>query len=181
MKKELSLIFFIRFINGKREILMGKKGPNQRLAGVRNGFGGKCEFLENENRLETQEECVIREIVEETKGEIKVEEKDLIKAGKIVDQNRDLEVGIFYVFWRDEFPILKDNEEFLDIRWFDVDDFESYVPEMMRTNETLAKHLANTLIELEDFGKIKNEFTVDETHNLDPELNRQKQEIFAKR
>jgi 8-oxo-dGTP pyrophosphatase MutT (NUDIX family) len=181
MKKELSLVFFIRFVNGKREILMGKKGPNQRLAGVRNGYGGKCDFLENENRQETQEECAVREIWEETKGEIKVEEKDLIKAGKIVDENRNLEVGIFYIFWQDNFPTLKDNEEFLDIRWFDVDDFQSYVPEMMRTNEVLARHLSNTLGELEKFGKIKSEFIIDETNNLDAELSRQKNEIFAKR
>src|SRR3989338_9309115 len=152
--KKMSLVFFLHFDGEKKFILMGKSAPGKRLQGIRNGFGGKCE--EKEDTLD----CAIRETKEETGLEISKEE--LQRAGSIVDGNT--EVDVFFKISQDKFEPPQDNTEFVDIRWFDLDDPKTFVFEMLPGNEVIVKSMSKVAEELRSNQEIKEEFRVDETN-----------------
>jgi 8-oxo-dGTP pyrophosphatase MutT (NUDIX family) len=185
MRKDFSLVFFVRINKGKKEIMMGKKNsPNKpKLHGKRNGFGGGCEG--NENTVE----CAIREVEEETRISkdsrgIELDKKDLISVGKIIDKNDGRNVEIFFVIWDEErfLKIPNDNGDFNDVRFFDIEKVEEFLPDMMRQNDELVGRLNSKLEELKNEGGIYSEvFIVDETNNENQELRAQISEIYKGR
>ncbi len=185
MRKEFSLVFFVRTANGKKEIMMGKKNSPQKpkLHGTINGFGGGCEG--NETILD----CAIREVEEETTSKeggsgVKLVKDDLILVGKIIDTSDGKNVEIFFVIWNENrfSKIPSSSNDFDDIKFFDIEKTDDFLPYMIRKNDILVEQLDLKLEELRDLGKIESDlFTIDETLNEDKELREQIQEIYKNR
>ena len=166
----MSLVFFLHFDGEKKFILMGRFAPGKRLQGIRNGFGGKFDEKKDEDILD----CAIRETREETSLEIS--KKELKRAGKIIDGN--IEVEVFFKVSKDKFEPPQDNAEFVDIRWFDLDNSDTFVSEMLPGNEAVVKSIAKVAEELRVTQEIKEEFEVDETNYNNPELRLWKSKMF---
>lgn len=166
--KKLSVVFFINFEEGRKSVLMGRQAPGKRLAGIRNGFGGKCD--EGETTLD----CAIRETKEEVGLEI--EKENLIYVGCIVDET--MQVDFFVILSETKFTPPNDNDEFVDIRWFDLQRPEVFINEMLPHNDTLIAELNKKLDELKATGKISTGFVLDETGIDSPELKLQKSKIY---
>ena len=158
--KKLSVVFFIHFIENKCFILMGKQAPGKRLAGIRNGYGGKCEVGESTS------DCAAREVSEESGMEIA--SSDLVKVGKIIDAN--MQVDFFVVISSTKFQPPADNSEFVDVRWFDLEMPELFVQEMFPNSDILIQQLTIKVNQLKMGGKITEEFTIDDTKNENVEL-----------
>ena len=166
--KKLSLVFFIYFENNKKFILLGRQAPNKRLAGIRNGSGGKCEGNES------TEDCAVRETKEEFGIQIKKEE--LVLVGKIVDET--MVVDVFIVLTKEKFNPPADNNEFVDVRWFALEQPELFVPEMLPNNDVIIPELKAKIDELKANGKVLTTFVVDETKVDSPELKSLKSKIY---
>ncbi len=96
--KSLSVVFLIlkeveKGGNQKNFVLLGKQAASKKMPGIRNGFGGKCEFLSDKNREETTLECAKRELEEESGFCADI--KDFVKIGNLI--NGDKYVDFFVV------------------------------------------------------------------------------------
>lgn len=169
-KKKLSLVFFTHNDGQKTYILMGKQGPEKKMPGIRNGFGGKCE------EGETTRECAIREVAEEVNIELKPE--DLMETGKIIDEK--MIVDVFVKMCETKFEPPKDSSEFVDVQWFDIEMPELFVPEMLPNNDVVIEKLSQKITELCTHGKITELFVVDETDVENQELKLLKSQIHRK-
>ncbi len=167
--KELSLVFFSYFEGDKKYILMGKYTKGKRLEGILNGYGGKCE------KLESALDCAVREVEEEM--EQKFEKGKFIKVGKIFDEN--ILVDVFVVILDKKIEPPKNNSEFIDVKWFDIENRNEFLKEMLAKNGELISKLSFSLGELKKYGKILSEFQVNETNSKDVELKKQKAKIFS--
>ena len=113
---------------------MGRQAPGKKMPGIRNGPGGKCE--EGESPLD----CAIREAREEfglelTKGELKY-------VGLLVEGEKEV------YFYTAQLPLkvaVADNDEMIDIKWFDVEDIDAYISEMLPGNEPIMRSVARSL------------------------------------
>lgn len=123
--KELTTVFPIHVTDdGMVKILMGKKAPGTKLAGIRNGYGGKCEV--GESPLD----CAVREVKEETN--LDLEKEKLIYIGKVIEGDKHV---YFYIYFFDSEIKLPDSEkDFVDNRWFVLSNLGSYVDEMIPGN-----------------------------------------------
>ncbi len=166
-KKKLSLVFFVYLDKDKTYILMGKQAPSKRLAGIRIGFGGKCEGNES------MQECAIREVLEE--AGIVLTSEDLQEVGKIVDKK--MEVGVFIKVSDTKFVPPSDSDEFVDIKWFELNKPELFVHDMLPNNNILIDQLTKKVSEMRQLGKITNTFIIDETNLSNKELELQKAKI----
>lgn len=130
--KELTVVFPIHITpDGVVKILMGRKAPGTKLAGFRNGYGGKCE--EGESPLD----CAVREVKEET--DLDLEKEKLVYIGKIIEGDKHV---YFYIYFFDSEIYLPDSEkDFVDNRWFVLYEKSSYIPEMLSSDHILMDHL----------------------------------------
>lgn len=153
--KELTVVFPIHTTpDGVVKILMGKKAPGTKLAGFRNGYGGKCE--ESENPLD----CAVREVKEET--DLDLEKEKLIYVGKIIEGEKHV---YFYIYFFDtEIQLPDSDKDFIDNRWFVLEDLDSYIHEMIPGNEEMMRQvpgIVNQILNNEEFVP----FAVDLTGN----------------
>ncbi len=138
--KLLSVVFPVFAEDDTNLILMGRQAPGKRMPGIRNGFGGKCE------EGESIEDCAVREVKEESGLELKKE--DLRFIGTIVEGERRI---YFYTVRLDSKISIADNDEMVDCRWFDVENLENYIREMLPGNEQLMREVARSLRSPNDF------------------------------
>jgi 8-oxo-dGTP pyrophosphatase MutT (NUDIX family) len=152
MTKEMTVVFPI----WKNEddvffVLMGQQAPGKRLAGIRNGYGGKRE--EGEEILDT----AVREVKEEI--DLNLDKEKLIYVGMVVEGDMKI---YFYTYFLDEKISLLDNEEFVDNRWFELTKYAEYIHEMFPGNIRLMELVNNCLKNLNNFEP----FILDESNNL---------------
>lgn len=81
-----------------------------------------------------------------------------------------MDVDVFVIIAKNMFVPPADNNEFVDIKWFDLEKPELFVPEMLPKNDVVIESLIKVLDELKTSGEISAEFLVDETKTNDPEL-----------
>ncbi len=153
MKKLLSVVFPICSEGDKKYILMGIQASGKKLAGFRNGYGGKCEDGE------TTTACAVRELEEELKlsenYEIKISLMDLQKAGTIFMDEKQIDV--FVLNLKEKIVEPTDNSEFVDTKWFDLDHPEEFVPEMLSGDDAIISALKTFLETGENFEINKSE------------------------
>lgn len=130
--KELTVVFPIHTTpDGVIKILMGKKAPGTKLAGFRNGYGGKCE--EGEDMLD----CAVREVKEETN--LDLDKENLIYVGKIIEGEKHV---YFYIyFFNTEIQLPDNDKDFIDNRWFVLGEKESYISEMFSSDHIFMDYL----------------------------------------
>ncbi len=157
--KLMSLIFFTKFTDGRKYILMGKYSNDKRLEGFRNGYGGKCKV--GENTLE----CARREVEEEF-GVIFDKEK-FIKVGKLFDQ--EIQVDIFIIVSGGDFVIPANNSEFEDVRWFDIEKSEVFLNEMLNGDNEIIPKLSEALEQIKNNVEMVKEFEVELSSNTQEE------------
>jgi 8-oxo-dGTP pyrophosphatase MutT (NUDIX family) len=190
--KKLSVVFVICFEGDKKYVMMGKQAEGKRMPGIRNGYGGKCDYLEVEGRWETTEECAVRELREETgskygeeiksetgsgtQSEINVSTSELKKIGNIV--NGDKFVDFFVLVLKEKINIT-DNDEMVDVRWFDVEKPELFVDEMLSGDDIIIKELQRYVSDPENINNPEKfeKFKIDKTNDI--ELNKQVKNIFG--
>ena len=165
MKKELSVVFPIYEFENKTYILMGKQAPGKKLAGFRNGYGGKCE--PGESTLF----CAKRELEEELKlGEkyrMHISCEDFEKVGTVLQD--DKQIDFFIVRLSDMILPPTDNSEFVNTAWFDIEEKEKFVPEMLSGDDEV-------IASLTEYLKTKKEVEINKTGNQ--ELERQTKNIY---
>jgi NADH pyrophosphatase NudC (nudix superfamily) len=132
MKKELSVVFVVhKNEEGNFSIMMGKQAPGKKLTGVRNGYGGKCEDGE------TTLGCAVRELKEELNLEnnfgIVVSQNDLQKVGKVLMDEKVID--FFVLELPNKIAPPSDNSEFVDTKWFDLENPVDFVGEMLSGDE----------------------------------------------
>jgi 8-oxo-dGTP pyrophosphatase MutT (NUDIX family) len=153
--KELTVVFPIH-INpgGVVKILMGKKAPGTKLAGFRNGYGGKCE------EGETPLDCAVREVKEETG--LDLEREKVVYIGKIIEGDKHV---YFYIYFFDSEIYLPDSEkDFVDNRWFVLENTSEYLPEMIPGNEEMIVQIPGIIDQVLNNEKFT-PFVVDLTSN----------------
>jgi 8-oxo-dGTP pyrophosphatase MutT (NUDIX family) len=132
---KLLTVVFPTFTEGNTNlILMGRQAPGKRMPGIRNGYGGKCE------EGESVEDCAVREVKEEIGLDLKKE--DLHFVYRIIEGEKDV---YFYTVPLKSKISISDNSEMIDNRWFDVEQQEDYINEMLPDNERPMHALAQAL------------------------------------
>lgn len=136
------------------KILMGKKAPGTKLAGFRNGYGGKCETGE------APLDCAVREVKEEI--DLNLEKEKLIYIGNIIEGDKHV---YFYIYFFDTQIQLPDSDkDFIDNRWFVLKDLESYIHEMIPGNEEMMVQVPDIVKNVCEHTQYK-PFVVDLTSN----------------
>jgi 8-oxo-dGTP pyrophosphatase MutT (NUDIX family) len=166
MKKELSLVFPIYEDKqtNKFWILLGKQAPGKKLAGFRNGFGGKCE-QKPDGTMETTLECARRELKEEL--DLEIEEVKIEKCGYFT--NGDRLIDCFVIRFKEKIEPPADNSEFQDTKWFDLGEPEKFVGEMLSQADKEMEGLTKFLQTGELFGFDK---------SMNTELQNQVKNVF---
>lgn len=131
-------------------VLMGQQAPGKRLAGIRNGYGGKRE--KGEEILDT----AVREVKEEIG--LSLDKEKLIYVGMVIEGDMKI---YFYICILDEKISLSDNEEFVNNKWFELDKYEEYISEMFPGNIRLMKSVNHCLLNIKNFEP----FVLDESNN----------------
>lgn len=153
--KNLSVVFLVYKDlhsggNAENFILLGKQAPGKKMPGIRNGFGGKCEFLVNENREETTLECAKRELKEESG--INTELTNFIKIGNLVNGDKCVD---FFVVNTENKLMLSDNSEFVDITWFDLGKPELFLSDMLSGDHMIMQEVFKYVKNPETFKEFK--------------------------
>jgi ADP-ribose pyrophosphatase YjhB (NUDIX family) len=153
--KELTVVFPIHITeSGVVKILMGRKAPGTKMAGVRNGYGGKCK--EGESPLD----CAVREVKEET--DLDLEKDKLIYVGKIIEGDKHV---YFYIYFFETEIYLPDSEkDFINNSWFVLSLFDGYIKEMIPGNEEMMTLLPNIVDKIINNQKY-DPFAVDLSNN----------------
>lgn len=164
--KSLSVVFLIlkeKDLSGsvKNFVLLGKQAEGKKMPGIRNGFGGKCEFMMSENREETTLECAVREFGEE--AGISAYSKDFIKIGNIINGDKYVD---FFVINTDKKIAIRDNGEMVDVRWFDLEKPEDFLSEMLSGDHMIIGELAKYVKDPDNFLEFKINKTGDKTLDL---------------
>lgn len=137
MKKNLTVVFPIFNKDGDFFILMGRQAEGKKLAGFRNGYGGKCE--EGESMLD----CAARELEEELKLEeiykIELNNQDFKNIGSVFMD--DKQIDFFVVELSQMIAPPADNSEFVDTHWYDLTLPELFVPDMLSGDEMIIEEL----------------------------------------
>lgn len=145
-------------------ILMGKQAPGKRLEGIRNGYGGKCEMGE------LPIDCAVREVKEEIGLDLKKEK--LIFVGKLIQKEKQV---FFYLYFLNSKINLVDNSEFVDNKWFKIENYKDYVGEMFEGNLELMKEVNKNLNDLEKLEEFT-PFELDMSDNY--KLSQQAKKIY---
>lgn len=171
MKKELSVVFPVYKEGDKYFLLMGKQAEGKKLAGFRNGYGGKCE--EGENTLV----CARRELEEElgllkNHGIVLIEE-DFHKIGSVFMD--DKQIDFYVIYMPEKIPLPEDSTEFVDTKWFDLEHGDGFVSEMLSGDGIIIQKLNKYLRAMEE-GKEWKGFEINKTGNK--ELEKQVKNIY---
>jgi 8-oxo-dGTP pyrophosphatase MutT (NUDIX family) len=161
--KLLSVVFPVFREGDTHLILMGCQAPGKRMPGIRNGFGGKCE------PNESAEDCAVREMREESGVELKKD--DLHYIGTLIETEKEIR---FYTVVLDSKIEITDNDEMVDVRWFDVERIEDYIDEMLPGDDAIMYELAHSLASPIDYKP----FAMDKSDNM--ELKEATKNIFDK-
>jgi mutator protein MutT len=138
MKKELTVVFPLCRENKTNWILMGKQAEGKKLAGFRNGYGGKCE------PGESPIDCAVREVKEEVG--LDLEKEKLKYVGYITEGDKKV---YFYIYLFETKISIPDNNEFVDNRWFDASKIDEYINKMLPGNRRLMESVNIALGDLE--------------------------------
>lgn len=134
--EELTVVFPIYITpDGMVKILIGKKAPGTKLAGFRNGYGGKCE------KGEEPLDCAVREVKEEIGIDL---EKDRLKSVCITKEGEKL--VYFYVYELDSEIQVSDSTDFVDNKWFVLQNIDYYVDEMLAEDRSLMQVVSDVVI-----------------------------------
>ena len=169
-KKELTVVWpvCVEKINDKTKfwIMMGKQAPGKRLAGIRNGYGGKCEDGE------LSIDCAVREVKEEIN--LSLDKDKLICIGLLIEgEPSEIQKYVyFYIYFLTEKIKIADNNEFVDNKWLEVKKFPEYVHEMFAGNFELMTEVDKVLDNLNNFTP----FELDLSDNL--QLREQAKKIY---
>jgi len=166
MKKELTVVFPVYVESNNYWILMGKQAPGKRLAGILNGYGGKCEHGE------MPQDCAIREVKEEIN--LDLDKEKLIYIGLLIqgDKKEIQKYVFFYIYFLDKKVSLPDNNEFVSNKWYETEKFPEYVGEMFAGNYELMSEVDRVLREYPNFKP----FELDLSDNL--HLREQAKKIY---
>lgn len=167
--KNLSVVFPVFKSDEKTYVLLGKQAPGKKMPGIRNGFGGKCNYLEDEQREETTVECAIRELSEESG--ISVNQHDLIKIGNIINGDKSVD---FYALHMKEMIKIDDNNEMVEIAWFDLNNLDTFVGEMLSGDRAVIEELSKYCSAPNTYT----EFYIDKTG--DKVLDQQTKDIYKR-
>jgi 8-oxo-dGTP pyrophosphatase MutT (NUDIX family) len=149
--KMLSVVYPAYREGDKYLILMGRQASNKRMPGIRNGFGGKCE------PNESVEDCAVREMYEESGIELKKD--DLHYIGTLIEGEKDIR---FYTASLDSKIKIADNDEMVDVRWFDVERVEDYIHEMLPGQDVIMHKVIHSLFEVNDYQPFSFDFSNNE-------------------
>lgn len=147
--KNLSLVFIIHRDENTSEysVLMGRQAKGKKLAGFRNGYGGKCE--EGETTLG----CAKRELEEELKMIFPAESFKKCGDFKVADKNIDC----FVVEVQEKFKEPEDNTEFENTKWIELKDISKYFFEMLEGDSKVMEAVAEYINTGKTFSFEKNE------------------------
>jgi 8-oxo-dGTP pyrophosphatase MutT (NUDIX family) len=147
MKKNLTVVFPVFEKDGESFVLMGRQAPGKKLAGFRNGYGGKC--FEAESMLD----CAKRELEEELKPEenynIKIDKREYKNIGSVFMD--DKQIDFFVIFLNTMITPPSDNSEFVDTHWYDLKYPELFVGDMLSGDEAIIKELNKFLDSRENY------------------------------
>jgi 8-oxo-dGTP pyrophosphatase MutT (NUDIX family) len=149
--KMLLVVFPVYREGSANLILMGRQAPGKRMPGIRNGFGGKCE------PGESAEDCAVRETKEEIGVELKKE--DLRFVGTLIAGEKEIR---FYTVPFDSKIEIADNDEMVDVRWFDVERIEDYIREMLPGDEAVMREVARSLADASGYQPFSFDFSDNE-------------------
>jgi 8-oxo-dGTP pyrophosphatase MutT (NUDIX family) len=166
--KNLSVVFLIFKEGEKTFVLLGKQAEGKKMPGIRNGFGGKCELVINENREETTLECAKRELKEEANIDVKL--KDFVKIGNLINGDKFVD---FFVVSTEEKIEIADNKEFVDLAWFDLEKPELFLPDMLSGDHMIIEELQKYVLNPNGYVEFKINKTGDKT------LDMQTKNIFS--
>jgi 8-oxo-dGTP pyrophosphatase MutT (NUDIX family) len=166
--KNLSVVFLLFKEIDKTFVLLGKQAFGKKMSGIRNGFGGKCEYVVNENREETTLECAKRELKEE--AGIDAASKDFFKIGNMVNGDKSVD---FFVVATENRAKLADNSEFVDMLWFDLEKPEMFLSDMLSGDYVIIEELQKYVSNPKGYIEFKINKTGDEV------LNTQTRNIFS--
>lgn len=159
--KKLSVVFLVFKEGEKTFVLLGKQAEGKKMPGIRNGFGGKCEWLEDENRGETTLECAKRELAEESR--LCADIKDFVKIGNMINGDKYVD---FFIIDTDKKIEIHNNQEMVEVAWFDLEETELFLPDMLSGDHVVMGELEKYVKDPDNFLEFRINKTGDKTLDL---------------